>query len=553
MARKIDLKGLYNAGTLNVTVFGTEDGASDGVSALFNGEDTSLKLIIVNPNAPATETITLTFNAPIPADKIRIKTTHRLVGDFDIQINGDSSTDINVSSINPPGKSSTVNDFNTKSISSIQYTLNAGYGSLPNTYEFYEIELFILDEADPYEFNDSVLSTKGWNSSRYDGRQLQGSTINEYNDGDISYGNTPVVRDMCRTFYLATEVVSLSNTGSAIEDSTLQYIPNFSYVIVDKSVTVNKDDTIVQFNTNNISNNTGGANQLIGFNREFQTNIPISSNVGLVNYDESINNRSKKNYTVYFNRGRFQPFIRLKNNATAITDNEPKFENGVCIYATPPGIFATMNGQFHVLNKQILQSLYTGSLKELTDSPTSSTAFGVLLDFVVEKQSTNKIYTTMLNTSGSTDKTKPDFISNTPLEVIRTVAEDEGGSYPTRNLAELSTVEITEVNFPINRFSYRDDSPFSLNQNYIPGTGPFLYSGSFDISILNEEKPSLLINMNKKSELPQGKGSKPIVVIPENLHPFIKDNLVHFCAKAGLDIGDRKVVPALDESNRNLK
>ena len=64
--------------------------------------------------------------------------------------------------------------------------------------------------------------------------------------------------------------------------------------------------------------------------------------------------------------------------------------------------------------------------------------------------------------------------------------------------------------------------------------------------------PSLLVNLNKELEYPGGKGSQPLVILPETLHPFIKDNLVHFMAKAGLDIGDRKVIPALNETNRNL-
>ena len=58
--------------------------------------------------------------------------------------------------------------------------------------------------------------------------------------------------------------------------------------------------------------------------------------------------------------------------------------------------------------------------------------------------------------------------------------------------------------------------------------------------------------MNKEIELPDGKGSKPIIVVPSNLHPFVKDNLTHFCAKAGLDIGDRKVVPDLNNRFANL-
>lgn len=418
----------------------------------------------------------------------------------------------------------------------------------------YGIQLYNTPTAsDLIEFNDSVLSTKAWNSSRYDGRQLSALNINEFNNGDISYGNTPIIRNTIRTFYLATEVVGLGEpTFAERDDPTLHYIPNFSYIIVDKAITVNEDNSITQVDINNFPNTNQGNKQFVGFKREFETNFPIGSNLSLISLDESVKNKTNQSYPVYLNRGRIQPFIRIKNNTTAITDNEPKFENGVCTFATPPGIFGTMNGQMHVINKKILQTFYTGSLQEILDSPTSATTFGVLLNYAVEKQSATKIYATMLNTSGSTDETKPDFTSNTPLEVIRTITDDEGGSYPTRNLAEISTVEIIDVNVTISNFNYRTNSPSGLNQNYIPGTGPFLYSGSFDISILNEEKPALLVNLNKGTELPEGRGQKPIVVLPEDLHPYVKDNIIHFSAKAGLDLGDRKIVPKLDTTNQNL-
>lgn len=548
MARKIDLKGAYNAGTLVFSTNASEAVTSDGPSALFNGEDTSLKLVLNNPNAPFTEVFTLTFNTPIPADKIRIKTTHRLVSDFDIQINGDSNTDINVTDSTPTVKKSTVNDFNLKGISSIQYTLNAAFGSLPNTYEFYEIELFILDEADPYEFNDSVLSTKGWNSSRYDGRQLQGSQVNEYTAGDISYGNTPVVRNINKTFYVATEIVSLSKSGSAAEDTSLQYIPNFSYIIVDKVITVNDDDTLTQVSINDIPDNTEGANNLTGLKREFQTNIPQGSQIGIINFDESVKNRSNKNYDVYFNRGRLQPILRFTGNSSITTFGRPIINTtSVSLYA---GGQPSVQGSFTATNRKLVQEFYTGSFETLQKGAVDTESIENFFFQLINHRNTvdQRYFITVLNTSGS------GFSTSIDTEPIRTIDTDAINTVaPSKNLAELSTTEI----FNYEGGSIIDlDIKFPLNRSYNPGLANGdgnQYSGSFDITALNEEKPALLINMNKEIELPDGKGSKPIVVVPENLHPFVKDNLIHFCAKAGLDIGDRKVVPALNESRRNLK
>ena len=171
MARKINLKELFNNGdlTYNLTI-GGEDVTSDGPSALFNGLKTDLSdphLQINNSGTPPYETFTLTFNTPIIADKIRIKSSTRIVVNYDIEINGDSNT-LQNRTFNFGSIREDIFDFNCKSLSSILFRINSTYTA--NDAEFYEIELFILEEADPYEFNDSVLSTKAWNSSRYDGR-----------------------------------------------------------------------------------------------------------------------------------------------------------------------------------------------------------------------------------------------------------------------------------------------------------------------------------------------------------------------------------------------
>lgn len=405
-----------------------------------------------------------------------------------------------------------------------------------------------ISQSKQIEFNDSVLDTKAWNSSRYEGRQLQGSKINEYTTGDTSYGNTPVIKNKGRTFYLATEIVSLSNTGSSIEDSSLQFIPDFSYILIDKAITVNEDDTLTQFTINNIPDNTEGAKKLTGFKREFQTNIPMQSNIGLVNYDASVRNRSNKNYSVYFNRGRLQPILRLISldaNSGVISHNLSNSTITLTNAASGNTTLKPINK-----NKKLFQQFFTGSFDEVsTKSQLSLNELAQISNNLIEDTTiTGKVFATFLRSSGSEDNQDRD-----DFEPIRTI-EDPAGYFPTNDMAELSTIEI--VNTGVDGKVLVLDKKFLLNQDYTSGPTQSpndFYSGSLEISLLNEEKPALLVNMNKEIELPDGKGSKPIVVVPENLHPFIKDNLTHFSAKAGLDIGDRKVVPDLDETNRFLK
>ena len=70
---------------------------------------------------------------------------------------------------------------------------------------------------------------------------------------------------------------------------------------------------------------------------------------------------------------------------------------------------------------------------------------------------------------------------------------------------------------------------------------------------MNDDNPSLLVELNKTQQLPNGLGDKEFIVIPDNLHPFIKDNIEYFLTRAGINVsGDSSQYVVLDETNRNL-
>jgi|TARA_R110001583_G_scaffold12276_2_gene54576 hypothetical protein len=135
--------------------------------------------------------------------------------------------------------------------------------------------------------------------------------------------------------------------------------------------------------------------------------------------------------------------------------------------------------------------------------------------------------------------------------------------FKTTNLAELSTTEIISANNSQNQITLSRDFP--LNQQYIArqhigesfhnhrSTPPLFSSGSYLISKMNDNNPSLLVELNRDQQLPNGTGNKEFVVIPDNLHPFIKDNLEYFLIRAGMNVsGDASPFMKLDETNRNL-
>ena len=141
--------------------------------------------------------------------------------------------------------------------------------------------------------------------------------------------------------------------------------------------------------------------------------------------------------------------------------------------------------------------------------------------------------------------------------------DDSDGSKVSSNLAELSTTEIVLHNPSENQLTL--DSKFPLNQQYIARkhvgnnphnhsqSPPIFNSGSYLISKINDDNPSLLIELNKDQSLPNGLGDKEFIVIPENLHPYVKDNLEYFLTRAGINIsGDASQYIKLDKTNQNL-
>jgi len=444
-----------------------------------------------------------------------------------------------------------------------------------------------ISQSNQFEFNDSVLTTHAWNSSRYDGRQLSGQLINKARRGDVSYGRTPVLRNLTRTFYISSDVISLSNDGlradrssgnivedtfNPIEDTSLQYIPDFSYILINKSVTINEDNSITIIDLSTFNDDL---DKKIGFNREFQTNIPNGSYIGIKNLDADVKDRSNVRYPVYFNQGRLQPIMRVISY-----DGASAFKSRVSVTQTKflkisYNSTNTIDGTVVYLpNMAALATVATGSLigAPILDSSLgpyegyhsigSNITHKVLRHLKSEANNNGiKSFITLLNTpnGGGNILDGPNIDPTTSIPPIRTISilnTSESLALNTRDLAELSTAKFADYNdYGTNNVFVTMSANNQFNQLYDLDTvegGPANFSGSYDVSILNEEKPALLVNLIKEVEFPEGIGRTPLVIIPETLHPYIRDNIVTFMAQAGFDLGDITQINALDETNHNL-
>jgi len=75
-------------------------------------------------------------------------------------------------------------------------------------------------------------------------------------------------------------------------------------------------------------------------------------------------------------------------------------------------------------------------------------------------------------------------------------------------------------------------SPHHITATRTVSASYFYPYSSHQLSVLRK-KPTLIIDLDKSNELPNGIGSKGFVLIPEHTHPTIKANLDEILTKAG--------------------
>lgn len=78
-----------------------------------------------------------------------------------------------------------------------------------------------------------------------------------------------------------------------------------------------------------------------------------------------------------------------------------------------------------------------------------------------------------------------------------------------------------------------DDAFKSTTTTRTVNAAYFYPFSSYQLSVLRDE-PTLIVNLNKESELSDGLGENGFVVIPQNCHPKVKNNVEYYLEKAGL-------------------
>ena len=158
------------------------------------------------------------------------------------------------------------------------------------------------------EFNDSLLDLQGWKNPRYEGSKLIGQFINYYNEGDQTYGLTPVVENKIAALYLGNTII-----GGDDEDASRVSIAGHSYVSIDRVliIDIDTDDVEIIDRINMYP---------IAFRRMVQTDLSEFSRVNVKLLDFSTQNNKKPEHYVKFNQGTLMKLYEYEANVLGYED-----------------------------------------------------------------------------------------------------------------------------------------------------------------------------------------------------------------------------------------
>ena len=468
----------------------------------------------------------------------------------------------------------------------------------------------VITGSDEYsvELNDANITAKAWKSSRYDGSKTETAVLNQYSEGDISVGKTTAVQKYSRNIYLGNGVIGMDENGG--EDNSLVNLPNFSYITTLKYITVNGDNTI---STDIVESKPDDFNSRRGFYRSFYEDFPVKSSCKIIVNDISIKTNLKDNYNIFFNGGQLQKLVHLQTPIGGGSSGDAAYITYLTSSATNGGIypFATTfdNNKgagyiigvgpntnindavsFHTAsfyNQEIYSTWFTGSItktitlggKDGGSNTLDGLNFGEFYNFGVnffnyKNTSTYNGDKRMFITFAG-EHSKEELISGINKQPIYTPFT---GSYPegssgiiTNKLNELSTYEVGSIEnsnaSSIHQIAFNEariQGEKTLGFNYTTQTSSAYYNsqppnslpanfttGSMIFSKTEDATPSLLVKLSKNTHLPDGIGRNGFVIIPDNLHPHVKKNLIHFLAKAGVSL-DLDTIPALDTTFERL-
>jgi hypothetical protein len=426
------------------------------------------------------------------------------------------------------------------------------------------------------EFNDSVCDTISWRSSRYDGNQLETKNgINgSFSDTDKTFGKSSVVEKYSRCIYIGKQIIPhLEEAGGLF--SVPPSIPftgfkNKTVIQIEGFFQINSDDTITKITNFDNSVNTKRSTKNT-IRTAIGDDFSLGSKAKLIVFDKAVEQNLRENYTVDFNEGSLARIAEISQSFAS--SSVPTFVGAVAAPNTTPD-----QNQVVPLFSFTFPTTQVDGVTEFNAGPNQNTKVTVF---------DNEFSNYYSNISGSganyiagNQATFSERFINLFLETQKVSNLDPANNKfylevkgpPTTNPQKYNTAAFGPNNFnlfEINRNSI--DPNFDTQQNINAGisilgkssvarvSNPFNLGGTFHFDTFSSAgdpdpsdpqrpanlmvlhrlntNPAIIINMNTGDDLPNGVGSEGFVILPENLHPDIKNDIDKILVK---DLGFAK-------------
>ena len=388
----------------------------------------------------------------------------------------------------------------------------------------------IGDKIYNLEINDSEFEREGWKNARYKGSKLTAAKINKFSEGDISFANQPVIEQYSKTVYVFDQA---SDSFEALKGIFYPAIDEFSQPLddqrivgstqfkIDRAVTFTIDDPLNFSQINpGIDDNNANYNY---FNDLLKTDLAIFNSCS-VRYFNNVNNCFvKPHYTVGNNTGEFKPAAAYFLSASVdegvhAGGGESQFDYGDSIDGSRLYINPNVEDWF------ISQVNASGSQGTIGLGTTAIT-----IDHIGSGTDINSIEGYYFGLSSKLHQSTDNYYIS--------FNRGSGGS------GSLNEKNILKA-FDIHRLEY-SGSNINLSNNEFniktTGRGNFKFISSYttgtaqEYILFRETKLNNIIHLdfNQAVEAPGGTGNGGII-IPQNLHPKIKESLNVYLSNAGL-------------------
>lgn len=383
------------------------------------------------------------------------------------------------------------------------------------------------------EFNDSVLSTQAWNNPRYDGSKTLTQRLNKYTSGDSTYGKTTAVQQYSRNIYVGKQVIGYlddlyqdlaHNIPNSTDFNTGNYtgFRDWSYVIIEKFYTINEDDSIEQ--TQKFEETDNETSDALG--RTFKNDFKIGTKCNIIDYSSDTINRLNTQYTVQFNKG------LLGKIAEGVATRQD-----FNINVFPPGSkdentfwFKPTDAAFHT------QSFYIQPSSSFNQFWVNVSGSG----FTVTHASQSYQFFSMLSERETLyqDKYAIKFFSTSSADSLYVANEYGPESKLLFELSKIRAIDNSPTNYFISsRVKNTSSIPLQTISGPQAGYTSFIAEAldnntNFVMYYINESNNVILVDLPRKRDLPQG--ITDFIILPENIHPYIKDNIDYFVNEIGV-------------------